>query len=425
MGTGQIGDKNMDVIKQKTDKVKPHPDFSAGGFQRGQIYSLVAVLIALPLFLFITFYISTSQTIETTVKDRIVADQLHQTEKIMEKDFSNAIGIIGKRAGLAATNHVVLNGIPLASGNAASVIRELMLNGSLYGNASLIMVNNTIGDWRSRILNVDTGFITRINYSNLNIDNQDGFNLKADVDLEINASDISGAMRIDKALEKHIPINLEGLEDPIFALNTSGFVTRIIRKYPYPYYANKTVTGTGSAGNCSGIVSFDYTGPDSKKILINSTSGDFSGWAGAVIEEGVQPTGVSCYVFGAADAINRISYTVQESNYSYIYLDNLTTSAWSLPIKEGIEQGYYYPGNGPTFLERLEGKMTSSTNSFETFVNKDEFDSVGISIKPNQISVAHLYFQDQIINGVIVRGLPDWFRINSTYAEKYNLSELI
>ena len=34
---------------------------------RGQVYSLVAVLIAIPLFLFIAFYMTSSQTIKSEV----------------------------------------------------------------------------------------------------------------------------------------------------------------------------------------------------------------------------------------------------------------------------------------------------------------------------------------------------------------------
>ncbi len=417
MGTCKVGNKGMDMRMLKR--------FLCGGFQRGQVYSLIAVLIAIPLFLFIVFYMTTSQTIKSGITEKIIADQLHQTEKIMEKDFSNAIGISGKRATLAATNKVVIDGIPLASGTADSGLRELILNGSLDGNESLIMVDNTIEDWRNRILNIDTGFDIYLNYSNLQIENHNGFNLKVTVNLEVNVSDSSGTARIDKALEKEILVSMEDLEDPIFALNTGGFVSRIIKKYPYPYYANKTVIGTGSSGNCSGIVSFDPGSPDSSKILVVNNASTASGsWRGVVGELTNPPSGISCYIIGATGAINKINYSVQQSNYSYIYLDTLTTSVWSLPIKEGIEQGHYYPGDGPNFLERLEGNLSSSANSFETFVNIPQLQAAGIPIKEDQISVAHLYFQSQIINGVSVRGLPDWFRINIAYATKYNLNEL-
>jgi hypothetical protein len=79
---------------------------------RGQFYSLTAVLIAIPIILFVSFYIL-SQARGPDIYERIVSDQIHQLESSLVRDFGKALVTSCKRSLIAAGDKVILNGTPL------------------------------------------------------------------------------------------------------------------------------------------------------------------------------------------------------------------------------------------------------------------------------------------------------------------------
>ncbi|MFQ5648062.1 MAG: hypothetical protein ACE5FW_02390, partial [Candidatus Aenigmatarchaeota archaeon] len=149
-----------------------------------------------------------------------------------------------------------------------------------------------------------------------------------------------------------------------------------------------------------------------------------SGFRGVVGETPDTPS-VSCYLVSAANAIDLVNSSGLESGYWPVYLDGPTSAAWSLPLLEGVEEGYYYPGAGPGLLMRLEGNMTSVPEGMESFVRIPDLQAQGIPTKPYQTLVDYLYFSEQILNGTGVRGFPGWFRIDPGHAAVYSLTELL
>jgi hypothetical protein len=392
----------------------------------GQVYSLIAILIAIPLILFVTFYLSGEQHMDYAAIDKVVADQMHEVERSIEKDFVQAMSISGKRAFLAASNDVIREGRKLDDANAR--LLELLTNGSLYGNYTYVMENNTINDWMDKITDMDLGFGIGLNYSNLTLQGYDAFNILLSVNLKINVTDELNASRIDRSLPKESLISIEQVEDPIFALNTFGFISRPIKEYPYPYHAIEIVSGT-SDGTCRGNVTFDPMDPDaSEKILVTEDAFGASGFLGIVAETSFIPS-ASCYVVNAFDAVNKTKAITEWSGYPALFIDNETSAVWSLPVYEIPYEGYYTSfesDTGPDIFERLEGSLTSSSeNGMETFINVERFQLVGLPVKTEQVSVEYLYFSYQSINGVPARGMPPWFRIDFTRAAKYNLTDLM
>jgi len=418
------------IQKKETNEFKfrmrKHPRLASSQGKSGQVYSLIAILIAIPIILFVTFYLSANQYIDYAAIDKVVADQMHEVERSIEKDFVQAMSISGKRAFLASSNDVIREGRKLD--NADTRLKELLINGSLYGNFTYVMDNNTVNDWMDKILAMDLGFDTQLSYSNLDLQGHDAFNILLTLDLKINVSDDIGKSRIDRSLTKESLINIEQVEDPIFALNTFGFISRPIKIYPYPYHAIEIVQGTTS-GTCKGNITFDPSDPDAvNKILVIDDATGISGFLGVVSETATTP-GVGCYIVSATNAVNKARQITEWSGYNTTFIDFNTSALWSLPVYEIPYQGYYSDfssGTGPDIFERLEGKLTStSSNGMETIINAEAFQSVGLSVKINQVSVAYLYFSDQSINGNAVRGMPSWFRIDFTRASKYNLTDLM
>jgi hypothetical protein len=414
----QTGGKGMELI--------PAGSCSARRRMRSaQVYSLIAILLSIPVMLFIAYYVTESQNIRYSSLERVLADQLHEVEKGIENDFEQAMSISGKRAFLAATNHVIKEGEPLD--DAAMRMEELMANGTLYGEYVFVMENNTIQDWIDKIEALELGFNVDLSYSNPVVTNLDGLDTKLTAVLDINVSDYSDIGKISKRLVKEATISLKGIEDPIFPVNTLGFVSRSIAAYPYPYHAIKMASGSGY-DSCSGNVTFDPEDPDkADKILVIHDATGITGFAGVVGETAGIPA-VTCHLVGATGAVDSVNKTVQWSGYDEICIDSDSGGAWSLPIYEAIEYGYYTPfetGGGPSMMERLEENLTGVDMGMETFVNLVALQERHLDVKTGQVSIAYLYFSEQAINGQAVRGLQDWFRVDAANAARYNLTELM
>jgi hypothetical protein len=392
---------------------------------RGQFYSIIAIFVTIPIVFFISLYVA-SQGGESGVYEKIVSDQIHQVERSVENDFGKAIVTSGKRAMIAGDDYVVMNGQPMS--NAVSGMKELMENGTIYGNESMLMVNNTISNWIAKIIAVAVNFDVNISYSGLQISGNNSFNLKASANINVSVADDLGIARVDRLnqyYEALVPI--EGAEDPVFSLKTNGVITRSIKISPYPYRAKRLVTGgLNSTGNCTGNVTFNKTDCTSKILVAENISGiSFGCFSGFIIEESANLTASSdCFVTGNSTAFESMTQAIANTGYARIYLDGSTKSAWHLPIREEIDNKYYFTGNGPDFLKRLEGDLNATTDGIETIVNLPELESYGIPIDDNVISVDYIYFGNQDYIGYPVRGLQGWLRLNRTFADRYGLTEL-
>lgn len=385
------------------------------------MYSIIAVTISIPIFLFITYYLSTAQIIIGS-SEKIVADQMHDVGNIIEEDFIRALKISGRRSILALISESLINGTYL--NETIKKMDELMLNGTINGEQNPFLINNTLNDWIEKIITIPVGFNVNINYHNLTIRPINEFNIRLGIILILNISERTGKMRLDKTEILETEVSVIGLEDPLFPINTRGFAKRIVQKYPYKVYALKLGTGIG-VGNCSGNVTFDENDQEkARKILVIHNASNITGFLGIVAETSDTPS-VSCYNIGISNIVNIVNKTLNTFGYKELYLDNKTNSVWYLPIKLGIENGYYFSEPGPNLFQRLEGNLTNETTGFQTFVNTEELENLGIPIKQDQSRTDYLYFSNQTINGVKVRGLPEWFRIDFQTAEIYNLTELL
>lgn len=188
--------------------------------------------------------------------------------------------------------------------------------------------------------------------------------------------------------------------------------------------------GSASFGNCTGTATFDpaAANPGQKILVVDNAASAPGGFFGYVGQTPDVPA-AACYVVGAANAISLVNATIIQSNYSEIYLDELTRGAWSLPVNDGIAKGYYshFSGaSGPGILGRLEGNLNATTNGLESFVDVDKMISEGAPLKsPDQSALDYLYFQNVLNAGQKVRGLPSWFRISAADAARYGLGELM
>lgn len=391
---------------------------------KGQIYSLIVIVLVIPLLIFIITYITFIEKTNTEIIDKIVADQIHQTEKIISNDFDKAITTAGKRAILSLIN-IIINGSNITNPEVFMV--ELMTNGSYNGTSEPIMFGNTIEDWKNKILTVGINFNKSLSYSNVTSSADDEFDILTSLQYSVSVVDRTNRSRIEKNDTKNVLISIEGFDDPLFLIKTSGFSNRKIKIYPYSYYALKVFAGT-TTENCTGNVSF--TGPaDSEKIFVTTDSTSVSGWKGVISENSVIPS-VSCYMLGVPNAVSILQSLINSEEYEKIYLDE-TTGVWSLPIEEYIKNGYYssFVISGPSFFRRMEGNISATTDGIQSIVRKDDIPSGSpFEGRTEQVSVDYLFFDSATHTGYPVRILDDdipSLRLDCTQAANYNLTELV
>jgi len=392
----------------------------------GQFYSMVALIITIPIIMFVVSYISYSQKFGGHVADRVISDQLHQLTTSVELDTAKAMEICGRRAVLAAANFVLGGGIPLTDADAN--LTTLMLAGMINRTASFMMINNTMPNWSQRITSKPVNFDIYLQYGNISIENYDGFSLRIGMDINLTVTDKLGVSRLDRVNSReYVIISIAGIEDPVFPLKTQGFLRRIIRRADQPYFGMRILTATvNSSGSCSARITFNKSECDTSKILVasNLTGVVYSCYAGIILGASYNLSGQSdCYLTGNASAVQLVNDTIVSSGYDTVLIDRETRSAWSLPGAANLSERYYYNGNGPDFLMRLEGNYSPTAKGIVTFAYPPELEEQALPVD-NYSRVDYQYFTGQ---GACItfRAMPEWFGMDGSHAADLNISALL
>lgn len=108
---------------------------------------------------------------------------------------------------------------------------------------------------------------------------------------------------------------------------------------------------------------------------------------------------------------------------------NITSDFNLEKLEDFFAKKNYAPGYGPSFLDRLAGRLYNSYpgSGLETFVDLQELQSYEIDTKPTQTLIDYLYFNSSVIPGDTVTGFsPTWFKIDDLLSHQtfYGVSNL-
>ncbi|MDI6798522.1 MAG: hypothetical protein QMD12_00785 [Candidatus Aenigmarchaeota archaeon] len=231
------------------------------GLRKGIIYSITSILFIIAISVVIIIYNSLSRSLGSDVSDKVVSDMINQFKKNAEADLEKAITIVGKRAILSAVNYTTTSGNALD--DSVARLKELMENGTLYGDVSTFMLNNTIYNWTRRIQDIAsaTGFELSLNISPVEVRPYDSFNLIFKTNLTINISEKTGYVRIDRFVEKSVIVSIENFEDPLTALKTNGLYIKKIVRCPYENNHTFQVDSTWNLQNLEDDIQNGYYHP--------------------------------------------------------------------------------------------------------------------------------------------------------------------
>ncbi len=194
--------------------------------------------------------------------------------KGVERDISRSLYISGFRAAIAVNEYVVNNGEFLADPQGA--ISELMMNGSLLGNASVLMENQTIPFWLVKIDESaqDLGLSLSIVSNNIQVSQFTPFSILIMGNFSLLLNDTTkyaASFQVQKEISAEVSI--QDFEDPLYVVETNGKIRRTIVPTPFAswgianlqlHYANGTYRATPTA-------------PSFMKRLAGSTAADLNG----------------------------------------------------------------------------------------------------------------------------------------------------
>ena len=412
--------------------------------KKGIAFGFLLIVLSLSL---ISLTIIQKEMYRKSVKKYYIENRIDDMNNLFESiivDLDKAIDITAKRAIAVADSKVISTGIPLA--NASQTIKELVLNGSIDGQEQPLMENATLANWLEKMgyIGRQKGYEVRIVINKLEIKPYDSFNLLAEGEAWINITDENIMTSIKRRHNISKTVSIENFEDPIYALNTNGKATRIIKKTKFHgNYTSLFLSCSGSGSWVKGksfisnnIGEINSAQNKSQKILVTN---DISLVNASIAN---QFLGIISLTDSSSLSIPKVvncSSISNVTNDEEILLDGGGGKVWSIEnLLKHYYNGYYSPSlNGPSFLDRLEGKLvqqekykTERITGLESFVDKDYFDSIEIEVK-DDTNVDYLYFNNTYFISRSVKGMPESFLIDGQSAvegnhqQYYGVSELL
>ena len=401
---------------------------------KGIFYSLMMAMFITSILALIVFY---SQAKPSNIDVSIRSSEMDYFTKSIENDLARFMEINGRRALISAVSQTIVNGTGLD--NSQLRLIEMIENGTLYGKPAPLIDINNLEHWKLNISNIASNLGFHVDFKNLeiNITQNDSFNILFNVTLYVNISNDNTRMGILKNITSNVIVSVEDIEDPIFPLNTYGRIIKFIRKSNVSKSTAPLVMGQNSSGYVVGyaFVKTDFQPSDvnSSRILVTNTVAGkeaiASGFEG-VVSEGdliIPPVLLGKAITEATSATSLIK------NETKIYLDATTKKVWDLSnLTSDIINGYYHSSNkGASFLDRLEGRTNLSDKyiyGLETFVNIQDMLEAEVPTNTGSSVLDYRYWNNT--NGVSIRNgnydsVYNWFKIDTESANEYGIAELM
>jgi len=401
--------------------------------RKGVLFSFIMVFLTITLISLILIQRSliTHSREHIFIESRIkTMNNFHES---LVRDVGKSLEIIARRALSVAFNNASDQGVGLDQADLR--LKELIENGTLYGNPQGLMENTTLSNWTDKIEEVSLlkGFDVILIPEISEIKPYDSFNLMIELEMVINISDRQGVASLNRFAQINQLISIEELSDPLYPLKTGGIGNNLIIKTPYEMeYTQLLVEGTAGGGvpvygNATQIIGAF----DDKILVVDGATfvGDTSPSIGIINESSFPNPGMPYLVNSTAKML--ISEGIP------ILLDGSNQNVWDIEnLREHAINSYYLPSEkGPSYLDRLEGKLTctycdgTGIIGLESLVNKKDFDSKGIPVKLTKTNVDYIYFNDTYNPSAdLVKGLDDYsFYLDDedNHQEIYNVTEIV
>jgi hypothetical protein len=207
--------------------------------RKGVFFTIISLtLLGILLFSFTTFY-------QYRQKDKfsVVETRIESMDKLLlnlEKDMEKGVYIASFRALIAMEEYIANEGSFMDDLDLR--FEELFLNGTLYGNSSFMMENNTFSNWTQKMQEqaqlMDITFGLAVN--NITLFQDSAWTVKVMVNSSVSLSDTKGVAQWVSNKSVTATIDITGFDDPLYAAYTGN---AIIKKINRTIYEGDYVTG--------------------------------------------------------------------------------------------------------------------------------------------------------------------------------------
>jgi hypothetical protein len=278
---------------------------------------------------------------------------------------------------------------------------------------------------------------------NITIDNQtieqtleikpyDSFNLLVEANMSINITDLQGVAALDRLVQIKSLVSVEGMEDPLYLLNSLGSMSNTITKSHY--IGNYTQLLLNGNGGCTvecyeyGVVTNDSTYPNfQNKILVVHDANFVANLdsAMAVVSElGITTPPNIPYVINN-DALSNIS----DGMNVLLDVNKITGQGkvWYIDnFKKHVENSYYQSSqDGASYLDRLEGELEKQTKYSSQSNNEIGLESfIHKTVATDKTNIDYIYFSTSSVDGDKVKGITNptnSFTIDNPHKSMYGI----
>jgi len=198
--------------------------------KKAMFFTLIALMLVSSLIVTFTFttqyrYFTRMKVVET--RAMTMNNFIHNVERDMER----ALYISGFRAIVSIDNYIITNGSYVD--DIGEAFQEVIINGTLYGQEQLLMRNQTITDWSDKITDkaTEAGLVVDMDVYGINMEHVSPWLIEVSATMNFSLTDTANTAEWERTcIEISNNIELDGFEDPLFAMNTGGKISRTIER---------------------------------------------------------------------------------------------------------------------------------------------------------------------------------------------------
>jgi len=195
--------------------------------KRAYFYTIIGVMLIVMLLLLMDFRIDTEveQSSEATISRVIAMDLLLDD---LQKDIDRAVYITGFRALTGVVDYVIESGNYID--DSEQRLREAFENGTVYGEQLTVLVNSSMSDWITKIIQLSEqrGFNLSLSINRVNFSMKSPWKVAVSTNLSVQLTDFSNTASWKTTIGSQQDISIVNFEDPVYMIMSFGRVFNVI-----------------------------------------------------------------------------------------------------------------------------------------------------------------------------------------------------
>lgn len=423
--------------------MKPGNGLMSG--RKGVFYTAFAILVLALLYLILTIPLG-FRGLQRPGQNLRVDEQYYFLQSVKD-DFKRSNYISSRRALAAASNYMLTASSSL--NDSSSGIRELLYNGTIVGNESLLMENSTITGWADKIETIAerSDFNLSLSLTSLTFD-QSSSHFYSNLSYHFLIQDPRSQSSFSGNESLETGVSYDELVDALNYLRSNGEYSSAYNFCNFSHHA--FVVGSGSqqdysldrdwnSGRATILnQSDDLTQVEAEgakvaiveEICAFSQPEELADFAGVVAETELSNLSSPCgslfnltaFIGGLADAQNK----VEEKHLLVLNNQDL----WVNNVLDQLDQGCYFAADdAPTFLDRLENNLAPQFPASQGPAHFLDLTQLPSDLQQEKSALDFVYWNQTADYGSDhqLKGVTDyyrWFRLDQDHIDDWGLSDL-